>query len=293
MHSFSIKDIENLSGIKAHTLRIWEMRYGVVKPIRKHSKHRKYGVEELKRILRISHLYNQGFRISRIAQMTDEDICRLTTESQSNASQILYINQLIEASIDFDEPLFRQIFNAVINKFGFEDAILEVIYPFLSKIGMLWLTGNILPAQEHFASHIIRNKIVFETYNESVDKKISKDHYILFCPPEEYHEIPLLFVQYCLKKRGINSTFLGVNTSVDDLKILLSKMKATHLFVHFTTNFSDQDPDSLLTELCSSFPSLEVFAAGRLFEKTTITYPKLKIFYQLPDFFPILKQPLL
>ncbi|MFN5762433.1 MAG: MerR family transcriptional regulator, partial [Sphingobacteriales bacterium] len=92
MHSFSIKDIENLSGIKAHTLRIWEMRYGIVKPIRKHSKHRKYGVEELKRILRISHLYNQGFRISRIAQMTDEDICRLTTESQSNASQILYIN---------------------------------------------------------------------------------------------------------------------------------------------------------------------------------------------------------
>lgn len=288
MHSFSIKDIENLSGIKAHTLRIWEVRYGIVKPLRKDSRHRQYGIEELKKILRISHLYNQGFRISRIAQMTDDDICRITLENQANASEAFFVNQLVEASIDFDDLLFRKILETVIHKLGFEHAILKVVYPFLSKIGMLWLTGNILPAQEHFASHIIRNKIVYETYAESLVKRVSKEHFILFCPPEEYHEIPLLFVQYCLKKRGITSTFLGVNTSVDDLKMLLSKMNATHLFVHFTTNFNPSKPEEMLIELCHTFPSLKVFAAGKLFEKTTITQPNLKIFHQLPDFFPLL-----
>lgn len=292
MHSFSIRDIENLSGIKAHTLRIWEVRYGIVKPSRKDSNHRQYGIEELKRILRISHLYNQGFRISKIAQMSDDDISRLTLETQQIAPHEFFINQLIEASIDFDDDLFRQILDSVIYKYGFEHTIVEVVYPFLTKIGMLWLTGNILPAQEHFASHIIRNKIVFETYKESIEKKVSTDHYILFCPPEEYHEIPLLFVQYCLRKRGITSTFLGVNTSVNDLKTLLTKMKATHLFVHFTTNFSDAEPEEMLIDLCSSFPSLEVFAAGRIFEKTTLDQPNLRVFHRLPDFFPLLDRTL-
>lgn len=290
MHSFSIKDIENLSGIKAHTLRIWEIRYGIVRPNRKDSNHRIYGIDELKKILKVSHLYNQGFRISRIAQMTDEDICRLTIETQANLTQDSFINQLIEASVDFDEELFRNIFGTVINKFGFESAVIEIIYPFLSKIGTLWLTGNILPAQEHFASNIIRNKIIFESFNASLQKRVSKDHYILFCPPEEYHEIPLLFVQYCLKKRGINSTLLGVNTSVNDLKVLLTKMKATHLFVHFTTNFTSIAPKEMLVELCTRFPKLQIFAAGRLFEKMSIDQPNLRIFHQLPNFFPILDQ---
>lgn len=289
MHCFTIRDIENLSGIKAHTLRIWEVRYGIVKPLRKESNHRLYGIEDLKKILRISHLYNQGFRISRIAEMTDEAICRLTIETQTNTSYESFINQLIEASVDFDDNLFREILDNVIDRIGFESAIIHVAYPLLSKIGMLWLTGNVLPAQEHFASHIIRNKIVLETHKASLEKKISKDHYILFCPPEEYHEIPLLFVQYCLRKRGITSTFLGVNTAIEDLKTLLSKMNATHLFVHFTTNFSDAAPESLLVSLSTLFPNLQVFAAGKTFEKTSLTHPNIKILHQLPDFFPILE----
>jgi DNA-binding transcriptional MerR regulator len=291
MNTFSIRDIENLSGIKAHTLRVWEQRYGIIKPSRKQSRHRLYGIDDLKRILRISHLYNQGFKISRIAEMSDEDICRLTAEAQSKGKFDIFINQLIEASIDFDEELFRRALDAVLFRQGFEHTIIQVVYPFLNKIGMLWLTGNIIPSQEHFASNIIRNKILFETAGMEWKPKKAGVRYVLFCPPEEYHEIPLLFIQYCLKKRGIGCSLLGVNTTLSELNDFLSTTSVTHLFVHLTTNFTDNEPAELVEDLCKLYPDIQVLASGRVFNGLTHELENLTLFMDILDFLVSLDNP--
>jgi len=292
MNTFSIRDIENLSGIRAHTLRVWEQRYGIIKPSRKQSRHRLYGIEDLKRILRISHLYNQGFKISRIAEMTDEDICRLTAEGQSKGKFDIFINQLIEASIDFDEELFRRALEAVLFRQGFENTIIQVVYPFLNKIGMLWLTGNIIPSQEHFASNIIRNKILIETSRLDWKPVRPNIRYVLFCPPEEFHEIPLLFIQYCLKKRGISSSLLGVNTTFSELNDFLSTTRVTHLFVHLTTNFTDSEPGVLLEQLCQLYPEINIQASGRVFNGLMHEVENLTLFTDILEFLVVLDKSL-
>src|SRR5687767_14826166 len=146
MNHFSIRDIENMSGIKAHTLRIWEQRFQLCCPKRKASKHRIYDNEDLKHILRIAYLYHNGHKISRIAAMTENEIRSLALETKPGAENCeIFINQLMEASIDFNQVYFEKILHTSLLHFGFEKAILSVIFPLLRKIGLLWLTGHIIP----------------------------------------------------------------------------------------------------------------------------------------------------
>jgi len=160
MNAFTIRDIENLCGIKAHTLRIWEQRYQLLCPRRKAGNHRIYDNNDLKCMLRIAFLYHHGHKISSIARLNEKErnqlILSLTTGGDSTE---IFINQLTEASIDFDQDMFDRILHNVILHMGFEKAIPKVIYPFLDKIGLLWLTGNVVPAQEHFASNLIAKKM--------------------------------------------------------------------------------------------------------------------------------------
>jgi DNA-binding transcriptional MerR regulator len=255
MNTFTIRDIENLSGIKAHTLRVWEQRYGIIRPMRKDSNHRLYGIEDLKQILRISFLYNQGYKISRIAEMGEEEIKKLSLELKPKGNYEVFINQLMEASMDFDEDLFRSVMDNAMVHLGMEKLMTQVIYPFLNKVGVLWMTGNVIPSQEHFASNIIRNKILMATNQLPPKNKVEGKKYILFNPPGEYHEIPLLFVQYCLKQRGISAVLFGIDTSTEMLKEYLWKNRSTHLFLFMTTNFTNMQPVELLEDINRNFPS--------------------------------------
>src|SRR5260221_12743693 len=161
MNAFTIRDIENLCGIKAHTLRIWEQRYQLLCPKRKAGTHRIYDNNDLKCLLRIAFLYHHGHKISAIARMDDKERCQLTLAlGRSSDSYEIFINQLTEASIDFDQDMFDRILHNVILHMGFEKAITRVVYPFLDRIGLLWLTGNVIPAQEHFASALIAKKML-------------------------------------------------------------------------------------------------------------------------------------
>ncbi len=265
MNTFSIRDIENLSGIKAHTLRIWEQRYGIMAPQRRESNHRRYNTEDLKQILRIAFLYHQGYKISKIAAMSSAEIKRLSLEFSNKSSYEVFINQLMEASIDFDEDAFDKVFAGLFSHMGLEKSMFHVIYPFLNNIGILWMTGNIIPAQEHFASNIIRNKIF--TAIDALPKtgNIHGKKIILFCPPGEYHEIPLLLIQYLLKRRGISYVFFGVNTSVDLIQEYLSVHQATHLFFHMITNFTNKDPLHFIEETMQAIPEISIVASGPVF----------------------------
>ena len=283
MNTFTIRDIENLSGIKAHTLRIWEQRYGMISPGRKESNHRSYNTDDLKHILRIAYLYHQGYKISKIARMSPEEIKSLALVFSAKSSYEVFINQLMEASIDFDQDAFDHVFSNLFSHMGLEKSMVHVIYPFLNNIGLLWMTGNIIPAQEHFASNIIRNKI-FNAINELEKVEgMSEKKIILFCPPGEFHEIPILLIQYLLKRRGIGFIYFGVNTPLEYLKEYLSMHQATHVLFHLITNFTNMDPGLYLKEIRKEIPGIEIIASGPAYRDIVEVIPGVSVLKSMSD----------
>jgi len=265
MNQFTIRDIENLCGIKAHTLRIWEQRYKLFVPKRKESRHRIYDNEDLKELLRISYLYHHGYKVSRIADMNCEEIrCAVSSSCGSNDDHDLVIHQLIEASIDFDKERFDKIINSLVIRIGLEKAILYVFYPFLQRIGLLWMTNNVIPAQEHFCSHIIRKKIIcaIDGLDMHSTKPANGPVVLIFSPTGEFHEIPLLAANYFLKKNNIRTIYFGVNLSLDCLCDYLQNHDADYIFTHIITHMKDCDIFHYLENISGRFPSKKIFVAG-------------------------------
>jgi len=210
MSRYSIKDISALSGIKAHTLRIWEQRYNLLKPQRTDTNIRYYSDEDLKYLLRIAHLNKHGMKISRLASLREEKVKELFTSFQagdSDRNQI--ITQFSIYMLDLNEEDFEKLFSASIQRYSIETCFIDIIYPFLERVGVLWMNGSINPAQEHFMSNIIRLKLMSAinalptTYNASPEKR-----HILFLPENEYHEIGLLLTWYMLKSRNREVIYL-------------------------------------------------------------------------------------
>src|SRR3982751_3024072 len=185
MNNFSIKDIERLSGIKAHTLRIWEQRHGLLLCKRKESQHRYYDNEDLKQVLRIAHLYHNGYKVSKIAKLSPEDIKKLANVGSSENSYGILINQLVEASIDYDQPRFVSIIDTTMLQLGFEKSIVHVFYPFFEKIGLLWMTEHVLPAQEHFSSYLIQNKIIASI--DAIEQPVKGNSRVIIFSPSGEH----------------------------------------------------------------------------------------------------------
>lgn len=283
MKHFTIRDIENLCGIKAHTLRVWEQRYGIINPKRKESKHRLYDTEDLKLILRIAHLYHNGYKISRIAAMSIDEMRRNTLEAKYRGNYESLVNQLMEASIDMDEDQFRNIMDHVVGSLGMEKAMVQVIYPFLGKVGLLWMTDNVIPAQEHFASNLIRNRIY-----RSIDElppigADNKDRTVLLCPPGEYHEIPLLFIQYLHLKNGKRCVNFGCDTHAEVVTAYLRRNEVRTILVHLITNFTQQTPDEYLMDLLEDFPGINIVASGPVFQQSGINNARLSYLRSLEE----------
>lgn len=262
MYQFTIRDIENLCGIKAHTLRIWEQRYNLLTPKRKESQHRIYDNEDLKKLLRISVLYHRGWKISRIAQTPEAAmIAELDATTPGKEEYHYYITQLVEKAIDLDKQGFVTTLNGIIDNIGFEKSIVQVCYPLLQKIGMLWMTDHIIPAQEHFCSYIIEHKIIAE-----IDKLPQPDkaapEIVLFSPHGEHHELPLYFINYLLRKNGWTTVFLGSNVKMELLKQFAAAPNITHLFAHVITNFTGFGLDDYFEGVCRTFHDKQVVASG-------------------------------
>jgi DNA-binding transcriptional MerR regulator len=261
MQSFTIRDIENLTGIKAHTLRIWEQRYDFFTPKRKESRHRFYDNEDLKRLLRISFLYHAGWKISNIASLSESEV--LSTVRNTKIASTGYeplVTQLLEAALDFEERSFTEALNEGIKKTGFEDFIVHVCYPYLSKVGHLWSTNNVIPAQEHFSSYLIQNRIIVET--EKLPANTSKPDILLFCPQGEFHELPLLFINYLLRKNGWGTIYLGPNIQRNEVMEVAGLSKASYLYVHLITNFTGSDADDYFESICKMLPDKKIIASG-------------------------------
>lgn len=273
MNHFSIKDIENLSGIKAHTLRIWEQRYQLFIPKRKESKHRYYDNEDLKHILRISQLYHNGVKISKIAQLAPASIRTMTMEQPSTTHTTgTYVHQLIEASIDFNETLFEELFDEAVKQFGFESTVIDIIYVFLERIGLLWLTDHIIPAQEHFASSIIKRKIISNIEKLKIKNTDSNNTYVLFTPEGEHHEIPLLLTYYLMKSSGKRIVYLGADVPFNDLELYVQNKKIANLYFHSIAHLFEKSVDEMILDIANKFKGQHIIMAGPLTKEVT-THP--------------------
>jgi DNA-binding transcriptional MerR regulator len=265
MNFFSIRDIENLTGIKAHTLRIWEQRYQLFNPKRRESKHRFYDNDDLKYILRIAFLYNNGYKISQIAGFSEAEITKMALELKPNDDNLeIFINQLTEAAIDLDQVRFDKILHTLVLHAGFEKSVTRVLFPLLKRIGLLWLTGNVIPAQEHFASALIIKKMLVAIDGLEKPSRNGERKVLLFTPVGELHEIPLLFMHYMLKKNGVPHIYLGKNVSLDMLDLVCKQHSVNQLYFHVITNLTRCDMKEYVCRLSRLFPDKEIVFSGAL-----------------------------
>jgi DNA-binding transcriptional MerR regulator len=259
--TYSIKDLEQLSGIKAHTLRIWEQRYDLLKPKRTDSNIRYYDDDDLKLILNVSLLYDNGFKISKIASMPDElireEVMNLTDRSLTHDDQV---HALTICMIEMDEDRFDKILTTNIIKIGFEQTMLNIIYPFLSKIGLLWQTGAVNPAQEHFISNLVRQKLIV-----AIDGQISNGigkKFLLFLPEGELHEISLLFATYLIKSKGHKVIYLGQSTPFKDVESVYNLLEPDYLLTVMTTLPGGKSAQEYIDLLSKKFINSEIYVSG-------------------------------
>lgn len=215
--------------------------------------------------------------------MSPEEINTLSLDYNLHTSFEVFINQFIEAALDFDEERFEEVFDSLILHLGFEKAFIHVIYPYLQKIGMLWMTGNILPAQEHFSSHIIRKKIILAIDAIHYVSGKQAEKILLFSPSGEYHEIPLLLIHYLLKKSGNQIVYFGIDISVDELKLYIGGNPSCRLYFHMVTNFTDMEPEAYMDMLCTCFPDKKIYASGTVFKEGLRCPEQVRIIHHLKE----------
>ena len=270
MNSFTIKDLENLSGIKAHTLRIWEQRYNFLKPSRTFTNIRYYSNEELKKVLNIALLNKYGFKISHIDKMNEAEMNeKILSLNQMEAQQERIVNDLIKNMVDLDMNSFEDTLDRFILVKGIERAITQIIFPYLEKIGILWMTNHINPAQEHLVTNIVRQKLIVGIEGVSTTLKLNKT-VLLFLPEGEYHELGLLFMYYLLKKRGANVIYLGTSIPMNDVAYVVNLKKPDYLYCHLTTVGQSFNFDKFLLNVGKKFHNIPIIISGQL----TNTYEK-------------------
>ncbi len=263
MSTYFIKDLEKLSGIKAHTIRIWEKRYNIVSPKRTNTNIRYYSNDDLKRILNVSILNRNGFKISNIARMSDSEIEKRVLEiNEENDDHRSVIENLILAMVDLDEDRFERILAHIVTRIGFEQTLIKVIHPFFNKIGVLWLTGSINPAQEHFVSNLIRQKLIVAIDGISVSPKENSKVFMMFLPENEWHELGLLFYQYLVKAHGHRVIYLGQSVPLSDVVKVSAIRRPDYIFSIITSSLPDDELQAFLRELSSCFPKQSIFIGG-------------------------------
>lgn len=264
MSTYSIKDLEQLSGIKAHTLRIWEQRYDFIKPKRTETNIRFYDDQDLKLILNVSLLKDNGHKISKISRMPynqmQKEVLKLTDKKLSYTEQI---HALTLAMIDHDEERFEKIMSTIILQIGFEETMIKVIYPFLIKIGVLWQTGSISPSQEHFISNLIRQKIIVAIDALYVPSSDYNKKFLLFLPEQEFHELTLLFSAYLIKSRKNKVIYLGQNTPFEDLINVYNAIKPDYLLTIMTSRPQTAEVQHYVDTLSQKFHNNTVLITGR------------------------------
>lgn len=264
MSTYSIKDLENLTGIKAHTIRVWEQRYGILNPQRTDTNVRYYSSEDLKNMLNISLLNNNGVKISHIAKMSDDEIKGKVIETisrqQNHEDQI---SALTLSMIDIDEEGFERVMASNILRYGFEDTMINIVYPFLRRIGALWQTDAINPAQEHFMTNLIRQKLIVAIDTKCNRPYVSAEKFMLYLPENEMHEISLLFAYYLIRSYGHRVIYLGQSLPMDDVIKVYDVQKPSFILTIMTSYPPYHEVQEYIDRLGTEFPEANILLTGQ------------------------------
>lgn len=240
---YHISDLEQLSGIKAHTIRIWEKRYNLIEPERTDTNIRLYNDDQVRKLLNVSTLIANGFKISKIAGLTKDELHKKIREIQTvggDTMEASFINDFVASMLDFNEQAFEKTFSAVVTRYGIFNGMIKVMYPLMQKIGIMWSTGNAMPVQEHFASTILRRKLL-SAIDGQLPPEIKNKKFLLVLPPNEWHEIGLLFSDYLLRSKGFQTVYLGANVPYDNIQSMIKQIKVTHILTFLITRREEKE----------------------------------------------------
>lgn len=282
---YSIKDLERLSGIKAHSIRIWEKRYNLFEPQRSLTNIRSYTDNDLKKLLNIALLKDSGFKISNIASMSSVAVQNEVLKLQDDTSDVeVAINRMITAVVEVNEAEFERTISDILIDFDFETLVIEYLFPFLNRIGILWQTGSITPAQEHFISNIIRTKLIVATDKLPIPIHYKKQSFLLFLREGELHEIGLLFCNYLIRKLGFKTVYLGQSVPLTDLISIQNHYKADYLLTSLINSNQTELVDTYLENLVHIFSEHKIVALGNLLSESEFESSQLEKYLSYAEF---------
>ncbi len=260
---YSIRELEHLSGIKAHTIRIWEQRYGILQAARTDTGIRYYSESELKYLMRLALLNRNGFKISKLAKMPQEQIAEMVEDMVKAPQEYAsHIEGLLLATMEYDEDRFEKIINTCILQIGFETTVIKVIFPYLEKVGMMWVSGTVIAAQEHFVSQLLRQKLIVAIDGQTTRQTPDTRTFVLFLPNGEWHELSLLFLHYLLKSHQHRVIYLGGSVPIKDVIQVGEAIQPDGFYTIITTNPIGYSIVDYLNTLATTFPKSRVFVSG-------------------------------
>lgn len=275
MAVYSINDIEKLCGIKAHTIRIWEKRYNIITPRRTKTNIRYYLDEDLQKILNISLLNRNKYKISKIAKMSDGEMKRLVSElSEVSIETEDYLDSLMFAMLELDEYKFNKILEHNINSKGFESTMNDIVYPLMEKLSMMWIAGSIKSVHENFVANVIRRKTIVAIDSKSKESHPEAKRFLIYLPEGESHELSLLFLHFLLKDIGLNVINLGSDIPLIDVLEGQKIFKANYIFTMFNDSFSQSPLQPYLNELSKRLPDTKILISGYQTAVQNIELPK-------------------
>ena len=291
-NSFSIKNLENISGIKAHTIRIWEKRYNLLQPERTDTNIRKYSLDSLRKLLNITLLYNHGIKISKIANLPEKEIPFLVREiALKSSSEQVSINAFKLSMVNFDITMFDATYDELMNKNDFSFIYLNIFVPLMRGLGILWQTGAISPSHEHFITNLIKQKIHIQTELMQRDStpQINASTFVLYLPENEIHELSILFLNYYVLNNGFKTIFLGQSIPTISLKTLLSYSPSLHFVTYVTVEPNKEEINDYLAhfnkELIENTANqLSIFGPQVQYIDKTLVASGINVYDKIEDF---------
>ena len=284
---FGIKDLENLSNVKAHTIRIWEKRYNLLEPERTDTNIRKYDLDNLKKLLNVAYLYNAGYKISKIASLDNVQIQGLIKKNINGLDSEYMLNVFKSAMFEFDGELFDATLEKLLEKKSFREVFAEIFVPLLTEMGILWHSGTIDPSHEHFISEKIKHTII--SYSAKLKQSNSQKGQLfsLYLPYHEIHEISLLYANYEIISAGYNTIFLGPNIPLESLKHVLNTKKNVIFVTYFTVRPENDNIKKYLIDFQDQVAhkgSCELWVLGNKVEKNSKSTKSVKFFRDIKQF---------
>lgn len=264
MNQFSISQLEKFSGIKAHTIRIWEQRYNALQPNRSEGNTRYYDNEQLRRLLNIVSLSNQHYKVSELCGMPDQQLFKLVSELEykiENKPEEYFIAQLILAGVSYDDSYFDKIFSHTLLRYGMKETYLKVIYPVLVRTGLMWAFDGLAPANEHFISNLFRQKL-FTAIDALPPSKSGSDSWLLFLPENEFHELGLLLAYYLIRLSGCKVIYLGANVPIQSIITASKDICCDNLLLFLVHGYKEPEVRNYFTDLSTHFKERNIYVAG-------------------------------